>query len=280
LVTPIVLLFPVVVWGLTPLFYKSYLEKMSAPRVNFLRTLSASTFLLIPFLVFGINPGLAYGAVSGLLTLAIGDTLFFISISLVGASIATPLLFVQTVLIQFIAPSIGEPVSEIHLVSDGLIIFSVYLLSRGDHSQIRLRGIAVGLAGAIIESVGQSSIKLATSGGANPLSIAFSRTATASLGLGVILLVTSRKKTDDRKGTLTWKGYAVLAVLSVTDIGLAAAVYILSVGSIGIVISTIVLGLSPLITQLGARLSKRESPSRSDFVAGGLIVLAIGITVL
>jgi drug/metabolite transporter (DMT)-like permease len=69
-------------------------------------------------------------------------------------------------------------------------------------------------------------------------------------------------------------------MLSVADIGLAAAVYILSVGSIGIVISTIVLGLSPLITQLGARLSKKESPSRSDFLAGALIVLAIGITVL
>jgi DME family drug/metabolite transporter len=283
LITPIVLLLPVVVWGLTPIFYRSYLEKMSATRVNLLRTFSASIFLLIPFLAFGMDPGLGYGAISGLLTLALGDTLFFVSIRLVGASIATPLLYVQTVLIQFIAPSIGEPVSGVHLLSAGLIIFSVYLLSRGQRSQIRLRGVGIGLIAAIIESVGQSSIKLATSGGANPFSIAFSRTGAASLGLGCILLATRgrRKRQHNRKNdTLTWRGYVALAALSVLDIGIGSAAYIFSVGSVGIVTSTIILGLSPLITQLGAKLSKKESPSLSDSVAGALIVLAIGITVL
>jgi DME family drug/metabolite transporter len=279
LANPIVLLIPPLVWGFTPLFYRYFLDKKSAPTVNFLRTAFASIFLLVPFLVIGLTSSLAYGALSGLLTLAIGDTLFFVSIGMVGASVATPLLYVSTVLIQFIAPSIGEPLSEIHLISAGLIVVAVYLLSRGDHSSIRLKGIAIGLLAAAIESVGQSSIKLATSGGTNPLSIAFSRTSTAAIALGLILLATSRKQ-DKKDGKLTVRDYSFLAVLSVADIGLAAAVYIYSVGTVGIVISTIVLGVSPLITQLAARYSRRESPSKYDLFAGGLIALAIGITVL
>src|SRR5437867_13252212 len=87
LATPIVLLsLPVVVWGLTPILYRSYLERMSATRMNLLRTSSASLFLLIPFLALGLNSNLGYGAASGLLTLAVGDTLFFVSMRLVGAS--------------------------------------------------------------------------------------------------------------------------------------------------------------------------------------------------
>ena len=276
---PIVLLIPALVWGFTPLFYRSFLDKKSAPTLNLLRTTFASILLLVPFLVFGLTSSLAYGALSGLLTLAIGDTLFFVSINLVGASVATPLLYVSTVLVQFIAPSIGEPLSEIHLASAGLIIVAVYLLSKGDRSSIRLRGIAIGLLAAAIESVGQSSIKLATSGGANPLSIAFSRTGTAAVALGIIFLITSRNHAK-KNGKFTVRDYSLLAVLSVADIGLAAAVYIYSVGTVGIVISTIVLGISPLITQLAARFSRRESPNKFDLLAGTLIALAIGITVL
>jgi DME family drug/metabolite transporter len=144
---------------------------------------------------------------------------------------------------------------------------------------VRLKGIAVGLLAAAIESIGQSSIKLATLGGANPLSIAFSRTSTAAVALGFILLATGRKQ-DKKYGKLTVRDYALLAMLSVGDIGIAAAVYIYSVGTVGIVISTIILGISPLITQLVARFSRRESPSKFDLLAGALIALAIGITVL
>ena len=216
---------------------------------------------------------------SGLLTLAIGDTLFFVSISMVGASVATPLLYVSTVLIQFIAPSVGEPFSYLHFAGAGLIVVSVYLLSRGNRSAIRLRGIAIGLLAAAIESVGQSSIKLATLGGAHPLSIAFSRTSTCAVVLGVVLLATRRKQ-DGRGASLSARDYALLAALSFGDVGIAAAVYISSIASVGIVISTIILGISPLITQLVSRFTKRESPGWLEILAGGLIAIAIGITVL
>lgn len=279
---PLILLAPAIIWGLTPILYKPLLEKRNAITVNFLRTAFASCVLLVPLAVFGFSPSLSYGALSGFLTLAIGDTLFFVSIGLVGASIATPLLYVQTVLIQFVAPSVGEPLSALHLVSAALIVVAVYLLSRGDRSTIRLKGIAAGLLAAIIDSVGQSSIKIATSGGANPFSIAFSRTAAATVTLGIILLVTRRKRGrsgGDAAG-LQWRDRLSLGAVSVLDIALAAGLYIYSIGVVGLVFSTIVLGLSPLITQIASRILRRESPRSFELLAGVLIVLAVTITVL
>ena len=279
---PLILLVPAITWGFTPILYKPFLEKRSAITINFLRTTFASCALLVPLAIFGFSPSLSYGALSGLLTLAIGDTLFFVSIGLVGASIATPLLYVQTVLIQFVAPSVGEPLSAMHLLSAALIVVAVFLLSRGDGSTIRLKGIAVGLLAAGVESVGQSFIKAATLGGANAFSIAFSRTATATVALCVILLLTKRRRggTIDNITSLTWRDGLTLGAVSILDIAFAAGLYVYSVGIVGIVFSTIVLGLSPLITQMASRALRRESPKSLELLAGALIVLAVTITVL
>ena len=70
----------------------------------------------------------------------------------------------------------------------------------------------------------------------------------------------------------------ILAAVSVLDIAFGAGLYIYSIGVVGVVFSTIVLGLSPLITQMASRFLRRESPSAFELLAGVLIVLAVTIT--
>jgi DME family drug/metabolite transporter len=268
---------PALVWGFTPIFYRSYISRIGPLRVNFLRTVFASAALLIPFLLYGYNDSIIFGSVSGLLTIALGDSLFFVSIGMVGASVATPLLYIQTVLIELFATFVGEPLSPLRLSSALLIIAGVYLLSRGGDSSIRLRGVAVGLAAALLEAVGQTSVKLATLAEINPLSIAFSRTITAMLALGII--TAWRGSRVPCGPSLRIADYVRLALVSLCDIVIGASIYIHAVGVTGIVYPTIILGLSPLVAHIGSKGLRKESPRTTDFIAGAIIVVAIVLTV-
>lgn len=264
------------IWAVSPIYYRDYLMKSNAIKINFYRLLYASLGLFLPFIVFGFNYAIIYGSLSGLLTLAVGDTLYLISIREVGASIAAPVAYTYVLLIQFVAIFLGEPLTINRIASSMIIILGIYMLSDSKGSA-RKKGILIALLAALLWTVGQSSIKLATMGNVNPLSIAFARTTTAMFALGLYMLI-NKKNTFSAK--IDKKHHILLAIISISDLGLGSALYIYSIGMIGLTITIILTSISPLLTQIASKILGKESPSIRDIVAGFLIVTALIIAVI
>jgi len=121
---------PALIWSIVPIVYKDYLFSNSTFTVNFYRMLFASLALSIPFIIFGFNEGIIYGMLSGILTLAIGDTFYLFAIRKIGASIATPISYTYVFFSQIAAFLLGEKITFLYFISSFLIIFGVFLFSK------------------------------------------------------------------------------------------------------------------------------------------------------
>jgi DME family drug/metabolite transporter len=109
----IISLLPAFIWAIVPLFYKEFLNNNSTIKVNFYRMLFASLALFIPFLYLGFNEGIIFGMLSGILTLAIGDSFYLLSIRKVGASIAAPVSYTYVFFSQIAAFVLGEKILQL-----------------------------------------------------------------------------------------------------------------------------------------------------------------------
>jgi DME family drug/metabolite transporter len=265
---------PALIWSIVPIVYKDYLFSNSTFTVNFYRMLFASLALSIPFIIFGFNEGIIYGMLSGILTLAIGDTFYLFAIRKIGASIATPISYTYVFFSQIAAFLLGEKITFLYFISSFLIIFGVFLFSKGDKTEKRLAGIFLSLLAATFWTLGQSMIRLATVYNMNPISIAFTRTSSACLVLGII----SKLKNGSLKINSSIKGKIILALASISDLALGSSLFILSIALAGLGITIIVTSLSPLFTQLIAKISGRESPRRKDILGGIFVVSALIIS--
>jgi len=278
LVNPIPALIAALIWAFSPIYYGVYLKKFGMLTLNFIRTSLGAGVLLLPALYFGFQQGAIFAVLSGVITLAVGDSLFLISIREVGASVATPVVYTYVLLIQLTAFSVGESVLATNIVSATLIIVGVLLLSRGGRAP-RIKGIMIALGASLIWTVGQDLLKVASSAGLQFVSLAFLRDGSAAIALGLTLLVRGhplssfRKKVTPREG-----GY--LAIVSITDLALGSAIYVYSVSTTGLALTVILTSLSPFLTQIFSKLLGKETPSNRDILAGLLIVLALVIVTI
>ncbi len=277
-VNPIFALIPAIIWAFSPIYYGVYLRKFDLLTLNFVRTTVGAAGLLVPALLFGLNQSLSFAIVSGVVTLAVGDSLFLVAIREAGASIATPVVYTYVLLIQLTASYVGESTQFTSVLSALLIIFGILLLSRGGQGKPKGRGIAVALVASVVWTVGQELIKVATNAGGNFFSIAFARDGSAAIALGVVLLL--------RGGASRWRARATpkdllyLSVVGVTDLAVGSALYIYSVSVIGIAITVIFTSVSPFLTQIFSRILGKETPSRLDVAGGALIVLALVLALI
>lgn len=267
---PLPALLAAIIWAVSPICYKEYLAEESTIKINFLRLFYASLFLFVPFLYFKFNQMIIYGVLSGLLSLAVGDTLYLLSIEVAGASIAAPVSYTYVFFIQFVATFFGEPLRLNYIVSSTLIIAGVYLLS-GTKNIKRLKGVVIALLAALFWTIGQAIIKIATLAELNPMSIAFARVSSAMVLLGVYILI--RRSNYNLK--ITSKRYLPLAIVAILDLGLGSSLYVYSIGAAGLATTIILTSISPLITQVVSKAIGKEAPSGKDLVASLLIVTAL-----
>ncbi|HLQ21033.1 MAG TPA: DMT family transporter [Nitrososphaerales archaeon] len=278
LVNPIPALIAALIWAFSPIYYGVYLKKFGMLTLNFIRTSLGAGVLLLPALYFGFQEGAIFAVLSGVITLAVGDSLFLISIREVGAAVSTPVVYTYVLLIQLTAFSVGESVLATNIVSATLIIVGVLLLSRGGRAP-RIKGIMIALGASLIWTVGQDLLKVASSAGLQFVSLAFLRDGSAAIALGLTLLVRGhplssfRKKVTPREG-----GY--LALVSITDLALGSAIYVYSVSTTGLALTVILTSLSPFLTQVFSKLLGKETPTNRDILAGFLIVLALLIVTI
>jgi len=267
----LIALFPALIWAISPIIYADILKKNETLKVNFYRMLFASIALSIPFFIFGFNEGIFYAIASGLLTLAIGDSLYLLSISRIGASIAAPLSYTYVFFSQIAASFLGEKITPIYFVSSLLIIAGVSLLARGNGKQLRLGGVLLALACATFWTLGQSMIKLATIEEMNPISIAFARTSSACVTLSILAFI----RNGNLRLNINRRQLSFFGSIAIADLALGSSIFILSIGLAGLALTIIITSASPLFTQIIAKVSGRENPTMMDFIGGGLIVLAL-----
>ena len=107
--------------------------------------------------------------------------------------------------------------------------------------------------------------------GLNPISIAFTRVATA----GVALLIINRLMGNDITGAIRTTMRSYLPVVAVLDLGLGVALFAFSMDLIGLGLTVIITGMMPLIAQVMSSLMGRERFSIIKFLGALIIVAAI-----
>jgi DME family drug/metabolite transporter len=265
-----------ILWALCPVYYREYFLKYDTPTINLLRLCFGGLAMLPAFLLIGSVRGLPYAMASGVIVLVAGDTAYFYAVKYAGASVAAPVAYTDVLLTQFTATLVGEPLRPIFLVSSSLIIIGIYLLSRGDLAGLRLRGVALAFATALLWTFGQTVLKVATVGGANPLSLTFMRICGAAFVLLVVFTI-RRPKGSIRIGA---RRQAWLASLSIADTAVGTSLFIYSITIVGLNATILLTSLSPFLTQVFSKALGKERPSPRDFLAGALIVAALALTVM
>jgi DME family drug/metabolite transporter len=277
LLNPVYALVPAFIWAFSPIYYRIFMKRFDFLNLNLIRTSTAALVLLLPALYLGIGPGFYYALAGGAITLAFGDTLFLLSVREMGASIATPVVYTYVLFVQLAAPAVGEVVPLANVLAAVLVVSGVYMLSRDKVGKPRAKGVVLALAAGLIWTAGQELIKVATNAGGSVVSITFGRDAAAAVGLGLVVLAAGRTKRWPEGVTVKELGFIVF--IAATDLVVGSLFFVYSVSLVGVALTVIVTSLSPLLTQVFSKALGKESPTRTEYLGGVVIVAALVLAV-
>jgi len=265
------------IWAFSPIYYRGFLAKFDFLSFNLLRTSTAAAVLVVPALYLWGFSGLSFSVLSGVTTLACGDSLFLLSIRETGASVAAPVVYTYVLMIQLAGVAIGQTVPYANFAAAVMVVAGVYILSRGGEGKHRARGIGLAVAAGIVWTVGQELIQASTNAGGNLASVTFTRNFSAAVALGAAFLITRRSRSWPRG--LAAREYAVIFAIVVSDLVVGSLLFVYSISTIGVALTVILTSLSPLLTQIFAKALGKESPTPRDFLGGVLIVSALVLAV-
>ena len=265
------------IWAVSPIYYRIFLAKFDFLSFNFLRTASASAVLAIPAIYYWSFAGLGYAVPSGVFTLALGDSLFLLSLREIGASVATPVAYTYVLMIQLVGSLFGQTVPYANFLAAAMVVGGVYILSKGGEGKPRPRGVGFAIAAGVLWTVGQELVQTSINAGGNFIVVTFASRAAAAVALGIVFAL-SRKGRKWPSG-LRPQDYAFMLMLIISDLALGSTLFVYSISIIGVALTVILTSLSPLLTQIFAKALGKESPSPKDFLGGALIVAALVLAV-
>jgi DME family drug/metabolite transporter len=265
------------IWAIASIYYRGFLSKFDFLDFNLLRTSVAAAALAIPAVYFWGSNGLGFAALSGVITLACGDSFFLLSIRDVGASVASPVAYTYVLMIQFLGVAVGQVIPFANFAAAAMVIIGVYLLSKGREGRQQPKGIAFAICAAIVWTIGQELVQSSTSAGGNFVAVAFTRDLSAALALAVAVLLT--RKARPWPSGLSLREYGVMCGFIISDLAVGSTLFVYSVSTVGVALTVILTSLSPLLTQVIAKALGKESPSPRDFAGGVLIVAALVLAV-
>jgi len=277
LVNPAFALAAALIWAFSPIYYRGFLAKFDFLSFNLLRTSTAAAVLALPALYLWGFSGLSFAVISGVITLACGDSFFLLSIRETGASVAAPVVYTYVLMIQLAGFAIGQTVPYANFAAAIMVVAGVYILSRGGEGKPRARGISLAICAGVAWTIGQELIQASTNAGGNLASVTFTRNFSAAIALGAAFLATGRYK-GWPKGIAVGE-YAIMLVFVISDLVVGSLLFIYSISTVGVALTVILTSLSPLLTQVFAKALGKESPSPKDYLGGVLIVSALVLAV-
>ncbi len=275
--SPVYALGAAVIWAITPIYYRGFLSKVDFLNFNLLRTSASAAALAIPAVYLWGSSGLGFAVLSGVITLACGDSFFLLALREVGASVASPVAYTYVLMIQFVAAAAGQAVPLANFAAAAMVVGGVYMLSRGGEGRLRPKGLAFALVAGIVWAVGQELVQTSTNAGGNFVTVAFVRDLSAAVALGVAVLLT--RKARPWPSGLSLRDYGLMCAFTIGDLALGSSLFVYSVSMAGVALTVILTSLSPLLTQVLATALGKESPSPRDFAGGVLIVAALVLAV-
>ncbi len=274
---PVYALIPAFIWAFSPIYYRGFMRNFDFLTLNLLRTSMSSAVLMLPAVYYGFAGGFQYAVLSGIVTLACGDSLFLLSIRETGASVAAPVVYTYVLFVQLTASTVGEAVPTANFAASIIVVVGVYILSKGGGGKPRAKGIIFALAAGLAWTAGQDLIVVATNAGTNVVAVTFGRNAAAALALGLVVFAT--KGGRRWPVSLTAKEVGFMALIILSDLVAGSLLFVYSISLIGVALTVILTSLSPLLTQLFSKALGKEAPSSRDFVGGALIVAAVVLAV-
>jgi DME family drug/metabolite transporter len=156
-------------WAVAPMLYRKALLKTNPISANIVRCVSNAAVLLVILLATGRGGVLAslplevmiLVAVSGLIGLGLGDTLYMIGLKSVGVAKAVPLASTYPLFsLLWAILLLGEPVALPAVFGAVAILFGIWLLSRekensvaGTQTKALFKGVAASLGTAVVWSI-------------------------------------------------------------------------------------------------------------------------------
>jgi len=163
-------------WTVSAILYRKALLVAKPISANIVRLAYTSAILLVFLLVigrFGILMSLSTYAVivacvSGIIGLGFGDTLYMVSLKLIGVARAVPITCTYPLFNLLWAAFLGEPVTSSVVLVAVTIVLGIWLLSRTEKARlaeaqkkILVKGVVAALATAIMWSVSITMINMA-----------------------------------------------------------------------------------------------------------------------
>ncbi len=264
---------------MSSVYYRVFQSKLNFLQLNLIRTSFAAAVLLFPAVYLGGFQGSLFAILSGVVSLAFGDSLFLVAIRKIGASIAAPVVYTYVFLVQASAQVAGEGVPATNFLSAGLIMLGVLVLSRGKQGAPRKGGILFALGASAAYTLGNLLIRVSTNTGGNFIAIAFVRAGAAAAVLGVVMILTQPLPRLIPAG-FGRKDLLPVAIVGICDLSLGSSLLVYSVSTTGVAVTVILASISPFLTQVFSRLLGKEAPSNTDILGGLVIICAVVITVV
>jgi drug/metabolite transporter, DME family len=267
-----------VIWAISSVYYRVFQVKLGFLQLNLLRTSFTAAVLLVPAMYLGGFQGSGFAVLSGIVSLALGDSLFLVAIRKIGASIAAPIVYTYVLLVQFSAQLASETVPLGNFLSAGLVMLGVLILTGSSPGPTRARGIGFALAASLAYTGGNLLLKLSTNTGGSFVTIGFVRVGSAALALAVVVLLTGRSPIRFPEG-FKKRDLTAVIVVGVSDLALGSTLLVYSISTVGVALTVILASVSPLLTQVFSKALGKETPTNRD-VLGGLIILAAVVMAL
>lgn len=275
------------IWATTSLAIKAQAAQTNPLSFNAFRMFVATifTFALLPF--FGGLPAITQtpsGAIlvlatSSVIGIAVGDGLYFWSMTKIGAARALPISGTYPLFTWAIAvPLLGEPITPEALIGTVLVVAGVYLLSPSNgadvHVDARMErwGMLAAIGGALLWAVATTMLKIGVQQSPGVIVVNAIRLPVAA--------ITSAVVAQGYGGWRVWEGYTRqnlprLVALAMYSTGIGMIVWTLAVDYAGAARAALLNTAAPLIGVPLSVIFLRERVTRQ--VVMGTLLAVFGV---
>ena len=273
-------------FAIAPVIYSSFLKRLSPYTVNFLRISivcivtglallllkGSSAFSILYYFLFLMFIIVLSGTI-------IGDTLYLYTIKYIGPTIAQAITSTYPLFVYLLAKVFtSEELTLIQLLAISLVVLGlmiIYISFRNihKHTQIRIKGLVLGIVCAFTWSlsIAISAYVLQYMSALRYLAL---RNIVAAIMLSILF---SKKLVNELPKLSVWK-IIIILVSGFIELGVGIYLAAIALRIIGATINSTITSLSPLITMLITRTFKVEILNMKQTL--GLILLVIGIVII
>jgi len=261
-------------WGVASCMYKKI--RLEYAQLNWWRLLAASLTALIAGLYWKptVTYTLTWAALSGFLSLGLGDTLYILSLKTAGVAIAVPIAFSYIAITQALSGLVGEKFTFGKITGALTALTGITVLYIGAHRIEKkrevLHGALLALAASLLWTAGNIALKYAQ--GSSLMLIVATR---ALAGLATVSIIVRVKGVQVR--TRDYNELTKLIIISVLDLVLGVLLFVYSIQTVGLTLTVILIAPSPAIAQILAALLLKEK-LRPQYIAGSILTITGAIT--